>query len=368
MRAQAGLISPVRPAVMSAGFSLLLSLLAGLLIVSARAEVAIPPLTSRVTDLTDTLNPQQRDALEQKLAAFEAAKGSQIAVLIVPTTQPEAIEQYSIRVVEQWKLGRKGVDDGALLLVAKDDRKIRLEVGRGLEGAVPDAVAKRITADIIAPYFKKDDFAGGITAGVERLIKVVEGEPLPEPAGKSQPSRREWEDSDSIAIGVVVVTAITAMVIGGFLRVRLGLFGCAAGSTVLAGAAGAAVWATTGVEFHGIFLAICVFILGLFGGAIGGDVGRGSRWSWAWLGRFGVSAGLGGAIGGAAWAITQAAEAGIFFAIVGFLLGMQDFRGALSGGASSGRGWSGGSSGGSSGGGFSGGGGDFGGGGASSSW
>ncbi|MBI2751325.1 MAG: YgcG family protein [Burkholderiales bacterium] len=340
------------------------------MLASAGAEVGIPSLTARVTDLTSTLNPQQRDALEQKLAAFEAVKGSQIAVLIVPTTQPEAIEQYSIRVVEQWKLGRKGVDDGALLLVAKDDRKMRLEVGRGLEGAVPDAVAKRITADIIAPYFKRGDFGGGITAGVERLIKVVEGEPLPEPAGKSQLPRREWEDSDSIAIGVVLVTAIAAMVIGGFLRARLGLFGCAAGSTVLGGAVGGAAWAMTGMEGYAlfVFLAICIFILGLFGGALAGDVGGGRGWSWGWLGRFGVSAGLGGAIGGAAWAITQAAEAGIFFAIVGFLLGMQDFRGALSGGSSSGRGWSGGSSGGSSGGGFSGGGGDFGGGGASSSW
>jgi uncharacterized protein len=362
------LVSSTRPPAGRNWFFPIVLALASLLPASAGAEVAIPPLTARVTDLTNTLNPQQRDALEQKLAAFEAAKGSQIAVLIVPTTQPEAIEQYSIRVVEQWKLGRKGVDDGALLLVAKDDRKMRLEVGRGLEGAVPDAVAKRITADIIGPYFKKGDFAGGISAGVERLIKAVEGEPLPEPAGKPQPSSREWEDSDSIAIGVVVITAIVAMVVGGFLRVRLGLFGCAAGCTVLAGAAGGAVWATTGVEFHGIFLAICVFILGLLGGALGGDVGRGSRWSWAWLGRFGVAAGLGGVTGGVAWAITEAAEAGIFFAIVGFLLGMQDFRGALSGGSSSGRGWSGGSSGSSSGGGFSGGGGDFGGGGASSSW
>ena len=338
-------------------FFLLVLILAPLLLASAGAEVAIPPLTARVTDLTNTLNPQQRDALEQKLAAFEAAKGSQIAVLIVPTTQPEAIEQYSIRVVEQWKLGRKGVDDGVLLLVAKDDRKMRLEVGRGLEGAVPDAVAKRITADIIAPYFKQGDFAGGISAGVERLIKVVEGEPLPEPAGKSQPSR------PVVVLGLVVVTAFVAMVVGGFLRARLGLFGCAAGCTVLAGAAGGAVWAIPGVAaFWGIFLAICVFILGLLGGALGSDGGSGRGYSWGWLGRFGVSAALGGVLGGAAWGFTQAEVAVIFFAIGGFFLGV------LSGGSSSGRGWSGSSSGSSSGGGFSGGGGDFGGGGASSDW
>jgi len=361
-------VSSTRPPAWRRWFFPVVLLLASLLLAGAGAEVAVPPLKARVTDLTNTLSPQQRDALEQKLAAFEAAKGGQIAVLIVPTTQPEAIEQYSIRVVEQWKLGRKGVDDGALLLVAKDDRKMRLEVGRGLEGAVPDAVAKRITADIIAPYFKKGDFAGGISAGVERLIKVVEGEPLPEPAGKSQPPRRKWEDSDSIAIGLVVVTAITAMVIGGFLRARIGLFGCAAGSAVLAGAAGGTVWAITEAVDYGILLAIVTLFLALFGGALRGDGGSGSGWSWAWLGRFGASVGLGGAIGGAAWAITQAVEAGIFFAIVGFILGMGGFsgalRGAFSGGSSSGRGWSGGGSGG----GFSGGGGDFGGGGASSSW
>lgn len=344
--------------------------LTSLLIASAHAEVAIPALTSRVTDLTDTLNPQQRDALEQKLAAFESTKGSQIAVLIVPTTQPEAIEQYSIRVVEQWKLGRKGVDDGALLLVAKDDRKMRLEVGRGLEGVVPDAVAKRITADIIAPYFKKGDFAGGIIAGVERLIKVVEGEPLPEPVGKSQPSSRALEDSDLIIIGLVVAMAIVAMVVGRFLRARLGIFGCSAGSALLGGATGGVTWAITGEAALGIILAIAAFILGLFGGALRGDGGSSSGWSWAWLGQFGASAGIGGATGGVVWAITREAEVGIFFAIVGFILGM----GGFSGGSSSGRSWSGGSSGGgssgggSSGGGFSGGGGDFGGGGASSDW
>ena len=183
---------------MSAGCPLLLSFLTCLLIGSAQADVEVPPLKARVTDLTNTLSPPVREALEQRLAAFESAKGTQIAVLIVPTTQPEAIEQYSIRVVEQWKLGRKGVDDGVLLLVAKDDRKMRLEVGRGLEGAVPDAVAKRITADIIAPYFKLGDFASGIAMGVERLINVIEGEPLPEPAVESPPQAIGfWTSSSS---------------------------------------------------------------------------------------------------------------------------------------------------------------------------
>lgn len=148
---------------------------------SAFAEVAVPELTQRVTDLTGTLTAPQVQALESKLAAFEAKKGSQIGVLIVPTTQPETIEQYSIRVVDKWKLGRKRVDDGVLLLVAKTDRKLRIEVGRGLEGALNDATAKRIIAEVIAPSFKQGDFAGGINAGVDSLLKVVNGEALPAP-------------------------------------------------------------------------------------------------------------------------------------------------------------------------------------------
>lgn len=148
---------------------------------SAFAEVAVPELFQRVTDLTGTLTASQAQALESKLADFEAKKGAQIGVLIVPTTQPETIEQYSIRVVDKWKLGRKRVDDGVLLLVAKTDRKLRIEVGRGLEGALNDATAKRIIAEVITPAFKAGDFAGGITAGTDSILKVVTGEVLPVP-------------------------------------------------------------------------------------------------------------------------------------------------------------------------------------------
>jgi len=115
----------------------------------ALAEVPVPALEARVTDLTGTLTAQQRGALEESLRAFEALKGAQLAVLLVPTTAPETIEQYAIRVAEAWKLGRQGVDDGLLLLVAKDDRRMRIEVGYGLEGAVPDAIAKRVIAETI---------------------------------------------------------------------------------------------------------------------------------------------------------------------------------------------------------------------------
>ena len=147
---------------------------------AAFAQVPIPQLERRVTDLTATLSSDQLNALEQRLAAFEQQKGSQIAVLLVPTTQPEDIAQYSIRVVEQWKLGRKNVDDGVLLLLAKNDRATRIEVGYGLEGAITDAQSKRIIEDIMIPYFRQSDFAGGINAGVDSLIGLIQGEPLPE--------------------------------------------------------------------------------------------------------------------------------------------------------------------------------------------
>ena len=121
---------------------------------SAGAQMPVPQLTARVTDLTGTLSGEAVNRIESKLAAFEAKKGSQIAVLIVPTTQPEEIEQFGIRAFDQWKLGRKGVDDGALLLVAKNDRRVRIEVGTGLEGALPDAIANRIIDETITPHFK----------------------------------------------------------------------------------------------------------------------------------------------------------------------------------------------------------------------
>jgi uncharacterized membrane protein YgcG len=138
--------------------------LALLLPIAGAAQVAVPALRSPVTDLTNTLSSAQIASLEQTLREFESREGSQIAVLLVPTTQPESIEQYSIRVAEQWKLGRAGVDDGVLLLVAKDDRAVRIEVGYGLEGALPDVIANRITDQVIVPRFREGDFDGGIRA------------------------------------------------------------------------------------------------------------------------------------------------------------------------------------------------------------
>ena len=157
-------------------------------VLPAWATVAIPTLQHRVTDLTGTLNAEQQVELEKRLADLESEKGSQVAVLLIPSTQPESIEAYSIRVVDAWKLGRKGIDDGVLVLLAKQDRAVRIEVGKGLEGVIPDAVANRIIDDDIVPFLKQGDFYGGIGQGIDQLSRLIRGESLPLPQSESGPS------------------------------------------------------------------------------------------------------------------------------------------------------------------------------------
>lgn len=228
---------------------------------TAGADVAVPPLTARVTDLTGTLDAPQKSALEQKLAAFEKRKGAQIAVLMLPSTQPETIEQYAVRVEEKWKLGRKGVDDGALLVIAKDDRKLRIETGYGLEGVLPDAIAKRIISDDIVPHLKQGDFYGGISAGIDRMLSVIDGEPLPAPPAPSAP-RGNDSMNNLLAIGFVLV-----FVVGGILRAIFGRF---IGAGVVSGAVGFMAWIMSGTLIFALFAAIVAFILTLFGNNRGG--------------------------------------------------------------------------------------------------
>jgi uncharacterized protein len=144
---------------------------------TAQAEVGVPPLERSVTDLTNRLRAWQIEELESRLAEFEKKKGAQLAILIVPTTQPETIEQYSIRAVKAWKQGRKSVDDGVLLLVSRNDRKAHIEAGYGLEGALPDDIAKRIIADTIMPFFRNREFYEGIRAGITAIMQAINGEP-----------------------------------------------------------------------------------------------------------------------------------------------------------------------------------------------
>jgi uncharacterized protein len=257
------------------------------------ADVAVPPFHSYVTDLTETLSPQQRDALEQTLRTFAAKKGSQVAVLLVPTTAPETIEQYSIRVVDNWKLGRKGVDDGVLLLLATQDRKVRIEVGYGLEGAIPDAIANRVIDEVMIPYFKRGDYFGGIQAGVHQLMRLVEGEPLP------APSKRDtaWEGMQAWLPVMLIGTMV-----GGF--VLRAMFGRLLGAGLTAGLAGVIGWLLFGSLLFGIVIGLFVFFF-VVGGGTGRPPGYGG-WGypmgggWGGGGGDGVSGGGGGFGGGGA--------------------------------------------------------------------
>jgi uncharacterized protein len=246
-----------------------------------RADVAIPPLTARVTDLTGTLSGEAVTRIETKLANLEAKKGSQIAVLIVPTTQPEEIEQFGIRLAEAWKLGRKGVDDGAILIVAKDDRRLRIEVGQGLEGALPDAIANRIITETITPHFKLGDYDGGIEAGVDRMISVVNGEALPEPD-------RKWEHRSGLG-HLLPLLLVVVFVASGVLRA---LFGRLLGSVATGGLAGGLAWALSHVLPIGVGAGVVAFLFTVLAGSTsrGWSAGRG------WGGGFG--GGLGGGFGG----------------------------------------------------------------------
>ncbi|MFA5825416.1 MAG: YgcG family protein [Gallionellaceae bacterium] len=240
-------------------------LLALLLCGTAQAEVDVPPLKQRVTDLTSTLNAAQTQALDARLAAFESGKGAQIVVLMLPTTQPEAIEQFGIRVADAWKLGRKGVDDGVLLLIAKDDRKLRIEVGYGLEGALNDATAKRIVAEIITPYFKRGEFYSGIDAGVTAIIKVVEGEELPAPM---QPSTTRSSGSDMSSLQTLFAAGIFIFMLGNLiLRQFLGRL---PSGLVVAGLIGGVAWVLLASLVWAGLCALFVFVFSLLFGAGGG--------------------------------------------------------------------------------------------------
>lgn len=241
-------------------------LLFGVVAATAGDLVDVPPLKARVTDLTATLGGDQAASLEAELAQFERQRGSQIAILLVPTTQPETIEAYSIRVAEAWKLGRKGIDDGILILVAKDDRKLRIEVGRGLEGAVPDAVAKRIVAEVIGPRFKEGDFHGGLRAGVAKLQSAMAGEALPPPKSASQ--SRSGMDIETLLIVSLVIATMLGAVMGQLLG-RLG------GSTVTSGVVGGLAWLVTGSAVAAPIGAVLVFIYVL----AFASTGRGGGWS-----------------------------------------------------------------------------------------
>jgi len=283
---------------------------AALGVACAQGLQPVPQLQTRVTDVTGTLTAGQQAELEQKLADFEARKGAQIAVLLVSTTQPEEIEQYSIRVAEAWKLGRKKVDDGALLILAKDDHKLRIENGYGLEGVLTDAASNRIIEDSMVPLLRQGQYFAAISAGVDQMMRLIDGEQLPPPDRTWQHhGARNWNFLPFLFFGLLFGSSI--------LRA---LFGRTGGALLSGGAVGLVVFLLTSLLGIAIGAAVVSGLLALVLGASGGGWSSGG-------GRFGgpfggIGGGLGGGLGG----------------------------GGLGGG------------------GFSGGGGGFGGGGASGSW
>jgi uncharacterized protein len=245
----------------------------------------VPPLKARVNDLTAALTPEQAAQLESQLAAFEARKGSQIVVLMVPTTAPETIEQFSMRVAEAWKPGRKGVDDGIIVLIARDDRQLRIEVGYGLEGAVNDATARRIISEIMVPRLRNNDFFGALQAGLAQLMRVIDGEPLPAPqGGEAQPgmSPDEFQAFMPMVLGVIFI--------GLFLR---SLIGRLLAGGLSAAVAGGATWFFTQSLSAGMLMGFIVLV----GVTLGSAGGRGG---WRGGSSGGYSGGGGGFGGGGA--------------------------------------------------------------------
>ncbi|HWI81554.1 TPM domain-containing protein [Ramlibacter sp.] len=292
------------------------ALLAWLAPAAAQDLLPVPQLTARVIDQTGTLDDIQRKGIEDKLAALEQSKGTQVAMLMVATTQPEDIASYANRVGNEWKIGRKGVGDGVLLVVAKNDRKVRIEVAKTLEGAIPDLAAKQIIDEAITPRFRQGDFAGGLQAAADQLVARIKGEPLP-PVQQPAPAGAARGGFDWMDLAIFLFFAVP--IAGGVLR---RIFGRKLGSLVTGGGVAAVALMIT----SSIVIAAVAGIVGLL---------------------FSMMSGLGGGLG-------------------------SPRRGGWGGGPFIGGGWGGGGGGswGGGGGGWggSGGGGDFGGGGASGDW
>jgi uncharacterized protein len=278
----------------------------------AAAQQPVPPLSSRVLDQTNTLDAAQRAALNDKLAAFEREAGPQIAVLMVPTTQPEDIADFTQRVGDVWKIGRRDIGDGLLIVIAKDDRRVRIAPAKALEGAVPDLAARQIIDQQMAPAFRQGDYAGGLNRGIDALMARVRGEHLPAPAPRGS-SGNAGTGLDWGTLGLFLFVGVP--LVGGVLS---GLLGRKLGALVTAGGTGAAAWAVAGSVIAGAAAAVLALVLvgvlgvgaarsarsgglrrGGFvppviwgGGGFGGGIGGGS------IGGGGFSSGGGGNFGG----------------------------------------------------------------------
>ncbi|WP_115045578.1 TPM domain-containing protein [Xanthomonas arboricola] len=260
----------------------------------AQDLAAIPPLRSPVVDTTGTLDTTQTRQLEQQALALQQRKGAQLQILIVPTTQPEAIEQYAQRVFDQWKIGRKGVDDGVLLLVAKDDRRVRIQPGYGLEGAIPDIAANRIIQEYLAPRFREGDYAGGISAATATLAGLIEGEPLPAPVS----GHADAGTGNAAGGGGWIVALFIGFVVAMVARGILGALPRPLRALLTGVAAGGAALLFTSLLFASAGAAVIGLLAGLASGSPGRFVGGGG---WGGGGFGGVGGGGRGGFGGGGW-------------------------------------------------------------------
>lgn len=266
---------------------LLLALLALALPLRAQ-QAAIPAMNSPVVDTTGTLDAATRQRLEQQALELQQRKGSQLQVLMVPSTAPETIEQYAVRAFEQAGLGRKGLDDGLLLVVAKDDRKVRIEVGYGLEGAIPDITAGRVIQEYLAPRFRQGDYGGGILDATAQLVGLVDGEPLPEPVA----SHRVADDRG----GDWLFALFAAFIVAQFARAFFGRLPTGLRALFGGGASGAAAWALSSAALVGGIGAVIGLVVGLAAGGGGGRFARHRGW-----GGLPAGGGWGGGGGGGSW-------------------------------------------------------------------
>jgi len=271
---------------------MLLLLCAGLLLSLAQAQQTVPALTGHVMDHTATLDAAQLAQLETKLAAFEQSHGAQIVLLLVPTTQPEDIASYSQRVADSWKVGRKGIGDGLLLVVAKSDRKVRMEVAKALEGAIPDLASKRVIDEAITPRFKQGDFAGGLDAASEQIMALIRAEALPEPA-RTSVLKGVRLGFDWIDLAVFIFFAVP--VVAGLAR---RVMGTRLGSLVTGGAVGViALLITSSLVIAGL-AALAAMLFALLSSAARGlsgvAWGSGHHGGWGGGGGGGFGSGSGG--------------------------------------------------------------------------
>lgn len=240
---------------------------------------AIPALTGPVVDLTGTLNAQQKEQLSQKLRALHEKYGAQMQVLLVPTTQPEDAFTYSMRVVEKWQLGSKEKDDGLLLLIAKNDHKSQIQTGYGIEGVIPDIVARSLLMDTLAPFLRNGDFAGGINATIDAAYKRISGEVTAMPERKSRKNSEQPDWVGAVIFGAIVI-AVLSNVLGGFFASGLGAVGVFLfvwlfiGSSLLLALVLAIVTPLLALAFRG-----SGYVGGMGGGGFGGSGGGGGSWS-----------------------------------------------------------------------------------------